>query len=263
MAPARRARLSADETRERLVTVGVISLATNGMSIGLDSVTLEQAVRDADVSRSSAYAAWSTDDRYSPQELFQRAVLERAVEDRSATIERLQASAAEVVMEHSGTMTPRELLSEMIRVGGSENVQAVADSSSWQLVIALRAILHSFPDANRDEDLAAWMNESEEQLRTETINDVYRPLVELIGLEPRPQYGDLAYQYGEIAASALTEGLAMRYSLRASEHLDGLRHPIDDDPDRLWSLYSLMFEQIVHTFFLPPGGDDWEGISSD
>ncbi len=255
LASAKRQRLSADETRERLVIAGMALLALNGMSVGLDAVTLEQAVRDADVSRSSAYAAWSTDDRYSPQELFQRTVLRRAVVDRNATIEQLQEIVMAVVVEHGETMNPRELLREMIRVGGAANVEAVAGSSSWQLVIALRAILHSTFGRGRDEDLAAWMDESEEELRFETINDVYKPLVEITGLRPRPEYGELAYQYGEISAAAMTEGLAMRYSLRAREHLDGLVHP--HDPGREWSLYSLMFEQIVHRFFLPIDADDW------
>jgi len=61
-ATGRRKRLSAAETRDRLVRVGIDSIIANGMTIGLESVNLEQAVKDAGVSRSSAYAAWSNDD---------------------------------------------------------------------------------------------------------------------------------------------------------------------------------------------------------
>ncbi|MFT7474101.1 MAG: hypothetical protein ACI81L_001021 [Verrucomicrobiales bacterium] len=257
MPAASRQRLSADETKERLLASGFASLTTSGMSIGMDSVNLEHAVRDAAVSRSSAYLVWSTDDHYSPQEMFQHAVLRRAVEARNATVERLQESAYSVVEEHGASMGPLELLREIIRVSGSANVRAISDSSSWQLVIALRAILHSAPDGRRDEDLADWMNESEEELRNATINNVYRPLVELIGLVPRPEYGELAYQYGEISSSALAEGLSARYSLRAREHLEGLVHPAIKDPEKSWSVYSLMLEKIVQTFFVPGDGSDW------
>lgn len=257
MASARRPRLSAEETRERLLAAGLADLARQGMSIGLDAVNLEQAVRDANVSRSSAYAVWSTDDDFAPQELFQREVLRAAVADRSATIARLQESATAVYVANVDTMSQRELLAEMIRVAGTENVQAVADSPSWQLVIAVRAILHSAPDDQRDDDLATWMSDSEEELRESTIADVFKPFVEILGIEPRPEYGDLAYQYGEISASAASEGLAMRYSLRAHEFVDGMVHPTHPDPDKLWSLYALMFESIVHTFFRPSDGSDW------
>lgn len=257
MGATRRPRLSAEETRERLLAAGLADLARQGMSVGLDAVNLEQAVRDAGVSRSSAYAAWSTDDVYAPQELFQRAVLRRAVEDRSATIARLQASATAVYMAGVETMTPRDLLAEIIRVAGTENIQAVADSSSWQLVIAVRAILHSVPDDARDDDLVEWMKDSEEELRTSTIDDVYRPMVELLGIVPRPEYGELAYQYGEISASSMAEGLAMRYSLRARDFVEDIPHPHREDPEKLWSLYSLIFESIVHTFFQPADGSEW------
>lgn len=257
MSSSRRPRLSAEETRERLLGAGLAELARQGMSIGLDAVNLEQAVRDAGVSRSSAYAVWSTDDQFAPQELFQRAVLRRAVADRSATIERLRDSAAAVYEANVGTMTTRQLLAEVIRVAATENVQAVADSPSWQLVIAVRAILHSAPDDQRDDDLASWMNDSEEELRLSTIADVFRPFVEILGIEPRPEYGELAYQYGEISSSAMSEGLAMRYSLRAHEFVHGIVHPRNPDPDKLWSLYALMFENIVHTFFQPSDGSDW------
>jgi len=256
MAGSKKQRLSAEETRQRLIDVGVELLCTHGMSVGLDAVTLEQAVRTADVSRSSAYAAWSTDDDYSPQELFQRTVLRQAVLDRNATIGELQEVVANVVATHADTMTPTELLREMIRVGGGTNIRSVANSTSWQLVNALRSILHSTSDGERDEDFASWMDEAEEDLRLDTIENVYKPMVELIGLTPRPEYGELAYQYGEISAAALSEGLATRYSLSASEYLDGLTHP--KDPDREWSLYALMFEQMVRAYFLPPGGGEWE-----
>jgi hypothetical protein len=55
----------------------------------------------------------------------------------------------------------------------------------------------------------------------------------------------------------MAEGLAMRYSLRAGEYLDGIVHPMHPDPDNLWSLYSLLFEKIVQTFFQPADGSGW------
>lgn len=257
MASGRRQRLSAEETSERLIQAGLASLARQGMSVGLDAVNLEQAVRDADVPRSSAYAIWSTHDVLAPQECFQRAVLRRAAEDRTRTIEQLETTAARIVEEHAGTSSPRELLIELVRVGGGENVVALSQSLGWQLMIAVRAILQSAPDS-LDAELTLWMNDSEEEVRMSTIEQVYRPFVELLGLEPRPEFGDDAYQYGEIAASSLAEGLAMRHQLRANEYLDGIVHPEIGDPAKPWSLYALMFEQLLRVFFRPANGVAWE-----
>lgn len=226
------------------------------MSIGLDSVNLEQAVRDADVPRSSAYAIWSTHETLAPQEAFQRAVLRRAADDRTRTIAQLQRTVGEVVEQHAATMSSRELLMELIRVGGGENVSALSESLGWQLMIAVRAILQSAPES-LDAELTIWMNDSEEEVRLSTIEEVYRPFVALLGLEPRPEFGERAYHYGEIAASSLAEGLSMRNKLRASEYLTGINHPEVNDPDKPWSLYALMFEQLLRVFFQPVDGVDW------
>ena len=215
-----RKRLSADETQARLIDAGLDALAKNGMSIGLDSVTLDAAVRDAGVSRSSAYAVWSIDEELSPQSVFQRAVLKQAVVERKGTISRTQQTALEVIERLGPDVRPAELFRELVRVTGGENARAVAESRSWQLVVALRSVLHSAPDQYRDDELAEWMSESERLYREETIHGVYEPIAEVLGIRPRAEYGELAWHYGEIAAASLAEGLAPRYFMDTREYLD-------------------------------------------
>ena len=257
MAVGRRQRLSAEETSERLIAAGLDALTRQGMSVGLDAVNLEQAVRDAEVPRSSAYAIWSTDELYPPQVCFQRAVLRRAADERTRSIEQLKQTSTELIEKHAGSMTSRQLLMELIRVGGGENIEALSETLGWQLMIATRAILQSAP-ATYDQDLTDWINDSEEEVRLSTIEEVYRPFVALLGLEPRPEFGERAYHYGEITAASLAEGLAMRHGLRASEYLGGIVHPELGDEENPWTLYSLMFEQLLRLFFQPVGGVSWD-----
>ncbi len=258
MAPTgRRKRLSAEETRDRLVRAGIDSIIANGMTIGLDSVNLEQAVVDAGVSRSSAYAAWSHDDQYTPQELFQRTVLRQAVVERKETIANTQSSVLEVI-ERMRDDGPRALLSELSRVAGGLNARAVADSRSWQLVVALRSVLHSAAPEARDHELADWVSESERLYREETIEGIYRPLTEVLRIKPREAYGDAAFHYGEITAAALSEGLAPRYFMSSSEYLEGIVRPGCDGVEREWSLFAIVFEQLVLTFFEPIDPAEWE-----
>ena len=253
---ARRPRLSSEETKTRLIDAGITALHTSGLSIGLDAVNLEQAVRDADVSRSSAYAVWSTDG-YSPQEDFQRAVLLRAIEDRRITLEALTDSIASHYGELVGTMSNQEILREIIRRTATSNVRATSESPSWRLVIALRAILHSVPEGERDQELADWIQSTSRKIRDYTIESVYKPLGEAVGLTPRPQYGDRAFELGEMCASAVSEGFSMRYWLDPADFLDGLPHPDSEDGEANWGMYGLVFEQIVRMFFVPESGS-WD-----
>lgn len=254
---ARKTRLSSEETKTRLIDAGIEALKESGMSIGMDSVNLEQAVRDADVSRSSAYAVWSTEG-LSPQEDFQRAVFFRAVADRKQTLESLRDLIGSTYVEIADSGTPQQVLKEIIRVTGKQNIEATADSISWKLVIALRAVLHSASEEERDQELVDWIHEQSEELRVHTIETVYKPLAAAVGLTPRPQYGDRAYELGEVCASAVSEGFSMRYWLDTRPYLDGLFHPDETDGEPNWSMYALVFEQIVHMFFLPASGS-WDG----
>lgn len=248
MTAGRRQRLSSDETRERLIQAGYDALAQAGIGIGLDAVTLEQAVRDANVSRSSAYAAWA-DDELSPQEAFQREVLRRAMGQRIVATRAFEQTVRSVYAEHGSTMSKRELRREMVRVVGNGHVAAIEKVVEWRIVIALRALLLSAPPGSRDERLLAWLQASEKAGRLETIESIYRPAIEMMGLTPRPEYGDRAFHYAESAAASLTEGLAVRSALKADYLPADLRHP--DDAGNSWSIYTLVLEQILDLFFMP------------
>ena len=247
-AAGKKQRLSAEECRQRLIAVGVAALTEQGLSVGLDAVSLEQAVRDAQVPRSSAYAAWSADGDHTPQELFQHAVLMRTIADRRETNEALHAELAKMMDEIPEGMDRSQLLREMIKRLSTLNLQTVIDSRSWQVVFAMRSILHTANSSSLlDDELREWIGSSEQTLRNETIETLYKPMAEFFGLRPRPAYGDKAYHLVEIASSSLSEGLSMRAKLPAGEYLFEQPHP--EVPGEDWSLLALLFERIVDTFF--------------
>lgn len=254
----RRRRLSSGETRERMVAAGLDALARDGLALGLDTVNLEQAVRDAEVSRSSAYAAWSTDDEHSPQELFQRTVLKQAVLDRRDTIEQTMRTAFDIIDRLGADAPPRRVLHELVREAAGQNARLVAESRSWQVVIALQSALNSSPPDRRDDELADWVSTTEEQYRNEAIETFYRPFVELLGLRPKPEFGDAAFHYGEIAGSALVEGLGSRHFMRTADYLDGIKRAGPDGTVEDWTLYAVVFEQLIWTFFEPIDPATWE-----
>lgn len=252
----RRPRLSSEETKERLIDAGIAALAASGMSIGLNAVNLEEAVRDAEVSRSSAYAVWSNGS-YSPQEEYQRAVLLQAIDERRVTLEVLTRNVGALYEELGKTMSPRQMLREVIRLSAAQNVQATADSLGWKLVIALRAIMHSAPEHERDDEFVQWMAESAAVLRSYTIENIYRPLAAIVGLVPRSQYGERAWELGYEATSAITEGFSMRYWLDSENYLDGLPHHSIEGGEANWGMYALIFEQVTEMFFVPASGS-WD-----
>ena len=170
-------------------------------------MSLEQAVRTADVSRSSAYAVWSEGEYEAlPQERFQDAVLRRAIDKHTAVFEPLEAEAKQL-LESFNDLPRSERFREIVRVLGATHLERIETTVEWRLMIALRAILNSAAVDQRDARLQRWMRSSEETIRLDTINRIYKPVMGMLGLEPRPEYGDAAYHHAESAASSLSLSL--------------------------------------------------------
>ena len=243
----------------RLCEVGVDALVRSGLSLGLDAVNLEQAVRDADVSRSSAYAAWANDE-YSPQESFQRSVLMHTIEDRKVGLEELTTRLTALFDELHGTMTIRKLMREIIREAADSNMAATTESMGWKLAIAMSATLHSAPADGRDEELVEWMNQSAIGLREYTVERMYKPLAAAFGLKPRPQYGERAFELAEVSIAAVSDGFAMRHWLDTRSYLEGLEHHAIEGGEAKWTMYSLIFEQVVEMLFIPESGS-WDNFA--
>lgn len=245
----RKRRLSAQQSRELLIDAGLEALGEHGLSVGLDAVNLEQAVRDAMVPRSSAYAVWSTDGDYTPQEAFQRAVLMQAVATRGESVDELMAQVDAFMANPPEGLTGRALLRELLRVGGNYNFDSVLNSRPWKIVFSIRSIVNTGGFENQDDELLRWIADNEVELRNDTIETLYKPMAEAFGLRPRPEYGERAWHLVEIAHASLAEGLSMRASLDASQYFHGLVHHDDESKQANWSIYALLFERFVDLFF--------------
>lgn len=159
-------------------------------------------------------------------------------------------------------LSGRELMRELIRVGSNSNLRNLTESRSWQIVFAMRAVMNSAPDGARDDELLDWMDQNEREMRIETIETLYRPMAELFGFAPRPEYGERAWHLAEISLAAFAEGLSMRSLFGAGDYFYDLPHRDLPEAPSNWSIYALMFERIVETFF-DYGDHDGSGIDPE
>ena len=249
----RKRRLTQQETHDLLLEEGVRALHGEGVGIGLDAVSLETAIRATGVARASAYRLWPATDEYGPQDLFQREVLQKAIGARDAAITKTIEVVTEVITSLGESATPHELYQAMIRPGAQTNLEGIRSSPEWRIVIALHSLVSARPDHARDPELVAMLDEAEAEWREKIEHDFYRPLQELLGLKPRPAFGDDAIQLVILAANALAEGLISKDALtEASAYVDKT-WTLEDGND--WGLFALVFEAIVPIFFETPWDD--------
>lgn len=201
-----RTRQSAQETKAALIAAGLEQLIADGFSLGLDHITLERALRHAGLPRSSAYNVWAAGEGSpSPQEQFQREVLHRLLFDHLSGREfnEITTAAAEALRDADPDAPTSAVLSELVRRAGKANIDATATSEFWRLRIAAQNASAHLDGKPGYEDVRRWITEAEEGWRERLIDEIYRPLTQVLGLQPRPEFGDRAWELLAIAAGAL------------------------------------------------------------
>lgn len=236
-----------DEVRRRLLDAARECLKVAGVESGLDAVTLDGAIVDADVPRGMSYRIWQ-DDNHTPQEAFRRAaVLDLLSIPATAGLPASRAANADLFAEYAdvlenGTLAEREALKrEGIRQIGGFNYRTLAESSNWKLYSALRIAAMTRPHI--DPAVMQALVDGENYL-VEQYCLWYEEITTALGMELRP---GLSMQQFAAAAYAVNEGLALRFTNFPDR--EGIILTDPDGTDREWTLFSIAFEGIIDRFF--------------
>jgi len=252
-----RPRRSAEETRQVLVAEGLRQLELVGMDFGVEHLTLEAACTVTNVPRSSSHAAWAIDDDYTPQALFQRTVLREwlTMREGGTFASAAHQALAQAYEEYGESLDRNDIIRIAIQAALEEGLSPNEHGDGSGLLstdMAIKHTLASQPLASRDPEILQWVRDAELKNRAQRIDDSYRPLSELMGLEPRPEYGQAAYAHLALAIAALTEGITMRELVLPE--LDIARGSIrpTEATGIAATLLGVCVEALVEKFFVPP-----------
>lgn len=148
----RRPRLSDAETERRMLDAALAALAEHGMSVGLDDVRLEDVIRAAGVSRTSAYRRWPSRERFVEDLLVEVArhasltgVVESIADDVVGLVAGLPAGPVDDATRH-------DTLVELLRLSFGADLRASAASREFRTYLGLQAAFVGLrSDGLRDE----------------------------------------------------------------------------------------------------------------
>ena len=252
-----RARKSAQETRDLMVAEGLKQLQLQGVGVGLDRITLESACNAADIARSSSHSAWAIDDENTPQVTYQRAVLRAWLLDRESSLfaDAAQNALVELFADPenppAASMIIRTAVHASFEAGfgiNDPNERNVGDYLSTDM--ALRYAIASQPPDRQDGEALGWLRQGEVKNRLNRVEDSYKPLGTLLGMQPRPELGELAYELFGVVVAALVEGIGLRNRILPEMNLD---KPLFDTPigEPPAFLIGMCVEALVPVFFVP------------
>lgn len=198
---------------DRVVQAAIRRIHEQGVSVGLDGISLEDAIASSGVSRATAYRHWPS------RADFLQAVLVQIVREThlepegSEEIDAILALFKDRREEAATDAGRRTIVVESLRVAMDADYRRLASSREWTDYLALRATCTSLPQGELRETITREIAAAERGFVMHRAL-VYSRLPELMGyrLVP-PLMGQSGFEVMADAMGALMTGLVVRASV--------------------------------------------------
>ena len=180
-------RLSDRETEQRMLQTAVAMVSRSGLTVSLDHISLEEVIREADVSRSAVYRRWPYKDLF-----FSDLVKELACSATPTIVEEEYALIRHIVTERLDWLdTPERrhgLVIELIRQVALFDFETLYGSAQWRTYLALHATFLSLAGGQLRDQVGEALAQSERDHRA-GVAKAWEFLAELFGYRLRPELG--------------------------------------------------------------------------
>lgn len=250
-------RLSDAETEQRMLRAALAMVHSTGLTVSLDHISFEDVIRDADVSRSSAYRRWPYKDLFFSdlvRELAKDANPAGILDDEIALVQR-------VVAEHPDWPTTptarRQLVAELFRRLAVLDFESLYRSPRWRTYLALQATFLSLAAGELRDQVRAALADSERE-HTVRVAGAWQYLVSLLGYRLRPDLGATfetlatlldAEMRGLVLLALANDGIVTHRSPASPFGAGGVRE---------WSLPALGLGSIAEAFLEPDPDVHWD-----
>jgi AcrR family transcriptional regulator len=247
-------RLSDQETANRMLDAAVAEVNRDGLTVSLDHISFEDIIRNADVSRSSAYRRWPYKDLFLSdliRELARKAAPPLAADEL--------ALIRQIVAEHVAGLEEPELrhrlMMDLIRQLALLDFQTVYASPGWRTYLALHATFLSLADGRLRDEIQHILATSERD-RMSRVAQAWQRLAALFGYQLRP--GADSFASLVTLLSATMRGLVIM-ALSMPEIAEQRTDMNSFGADRVgeWSLAAIGFASLASAFLEPDPAIEW------
>ena len=190
-------RLSDRETELRMLRTAVAMVRRDGLTVSLDNISLEDVIRDADVSRSAVYRRWPYKDLFI-SDLVKELAKNATPEIVDGELELMRHILADH-QDRLGTPELRHgLMAELFRQLALFDFETMYSSPGWRTYLALHATFLSLADGTLRDQVQEALAESE-RIQNARVARAWRELTAIFGYRLTARLGDHLRDTGHAA----------------------------------------------------------------
>jgi AcrR family transcriptional regulator len=251
----RNRRLSDQQTRDRMMRAAIEMINRTGLTVSLDHIRFEDVIRDADVSRSTAYRHWPYKDLF-----FSDLVKELAGSASPAIINDEISLIKQILGDRQDWLqTPQQrhaLILELIRQLALLDFTSVLASPEWRTYLALHATFSGLSDGDLRDQIQTALAHAEAG-HVGLVAQAWTQIAGLLGYRLRPELATSfdtlatllsATMRGLVITALSTPDLATRVTVAS---------PFGARGTEPWSLPALGMASVAMAFLEPDPNTEW------
>jgi AcrR family transcriptional regulator len=249
-------RLPEDETEQRMLQAALALVHQTGLTVSLEHISFEDVIRQADVSRSSAYRRWPHKDLF-----FSDLILALArnptpgiVTDEQDMIRSIVAGRLDQLADPQAR---HALIVELFRQLAVLDFDTLYSSPGWRTYLALHATLLSLADGGLRDQVQAALGQAEQD-HLARVARAWELMAGLLGYRLRAESG---VTFRTLAALVNATMLGLVMTALTVPDIAGRRtaaQPFDAPEAGEWSLPALGLGAIATTFLEPDPEGTWD-----
>ncbi len=250
-------RLTDQETEEKMLEAAIAMVSRTGLTVGLDHISFEEIIHEADVSRSAAYRRWPYKDLFLfdlVKELAKDATPTTIMKDETELMRR-------IVAEHLDWLETAEnrhrLGIELFRQLALIDYQAMYGSPRWRTYIALHATVVSLADGELRDQVQAALADSERG-RLARVAIAWEQLAGVFGYRLRPELGASFETLATLLSASMHGLIVIAMSLPEVAAFSAQASPFGTTAPAEWSLAGLGIASIATAFLEPDPSIEWD-----